>query len=367
MTERLRVLAVATYPYLAAATRHRVSQYIPLLAEEAVDVDLHPFLSNSAFAGLYKRQHIVQTSLGILAGVGRRIIDATRLRSYDLVFVQREAALVGPPLFEWLVHRKLPMVLDLDDSTYVERRSEVYGALAKVLKFHGKTSRMIPWADHAVCGNPTIARYMAERNIEATVLPTIVDVSAFTPRDAAVHNEPLVIGWLGTHSTYSYLRMIIPALRRVSLTHRFRLRIVGAGKSEMIDGLDVEFLPWSLDREVPDIQSFDIGIYPIVADEWGSGKSGFKSIQYLSCGLPFVASPVGVVSEIGIPGETHLQATTEDEWVHALERLLTDAALRRRMGVAGRQYAVEHYSTRASARTLAQIFRKVTEKKKAAH
>jgi glycosyltransferase involved in cell wall biosynthesis len=365
MSERLRVLAVATYPYLAAATRYRVSQYIPLLAEEGIDVDFRPFLSNDTFAGLYQRTKIVRTATGICAGIGRRFADAARLRSYGLVFIQREAALVGPPLFEWLVHRSLPMVLDLDDSTYIERPSEVYGSLAKVLKFHGKTGRMIPWVDHAVCGNPTIARYMTARGIDATVLPTIVDTSKFRPREDASTNDRLIVGWLGTHSTYSYLRMILPALRRVAETHRFRLRVIGAGKSERIDGIDAEFLPWSLEREVSDIQGFDVGLYPIVADDWGAGKSGFKSIQYLSCGVPFVASPVGVVAEIGVPNETHFEARTEEQWVAALERLLRDAELRRRMGTSGRRFAVEHYSTRQSATALASVFRSVVQKKKA--
>ena len=82
--------------------------------------------------------------------------------------------------------------------------------------------------------------------------------------------------------------------------------------------------------------------------------------------MPFVASPVGVVSQIGVPEETHLEARTDDEWERALSRLLTDAALRRRLRDAGRRYAVERYSTSESAAQLADIFREVVDNKKAA-
>jgi glycosyltransferase involved in cell wall biosynthesis len=360
----LRVLAVATYPRLAAATRYRLMQYVPLLADEGITVDVRPFLSDRTFAHLYDRRRAVQTAGGILAGVARRVGDMVHLGSYDLLFVQREAALIGPAIFEWFGQRSLPMVLDLDDSTYVERSSEVFGIVARLLKFHGKTARMIPWASHVVCGNPTIAAYVAQRGVPTSILPTIVDVNVFTPGADRVDHSTLTIGWMGTHSTYPYLRTLLPLFRTLAARHRFRLRIVGAGKEEIIPGVDAEFLPWRLEREIVDLQSFDVAVYPIIQDEWAAGKSGFKSIQYLSCGLPFVATPVGVVSEIGIPGQTHFEAKTEEEWDWALSRLLVDRDLRRRMGDAGRRYAVEHYSTRRSAAALADTIRNVVQKAK---
>src|SRR6185436_15761049 len=123
-----------------------------------------------------------------------------------------------------------------------------------------------------------------------------------------------------------------------------------------VDGVEAEMRPWSLEREVEDLQSFDVAVYPIAADEWARGKSGFKAIQYLSCGIPYVASPVGIVESIGTSGVTHLEARSEDEWFDRLSILLADAALRERMGEAGRRYAVEHYSTQRAAATLTDIF-----------
>ena len=59
---------------------------------------------------------------------------------------------------------------------------------------------------------------------------------------------------------------------------------------------------------------------------------------------------------MGVDGETHLLATTDEEWLTALRRLLTDAEVRTRMGQAGRKYAQEHYSVDAVADTLAKVF-----------
>ena len=361
----IRVLALTTYPDHAAATRFRVVQYAPLLAEHGVRLDVRPFLSNRAFATFYDRRRLAGTVAGIAAGMARRVADLAHLGRYDVAFVQREAAPVGPPVVEWLAQRRLPLVLDLDDPVYIERVSEIYGALAAAVKWSGKTTSLLQWATAVVCGNPAIAAHVERFGKPATVLPTIVDVASFTPPASRASGEP-VLGWIGSHSTLRYLRTLIPALERVARLHRFRVRIVGGGAEAAdvkIAGVEVEALPWVLEREIAHLQSFDLAVYPIVPDPWAEGKSGLKAIQYLSCGVPYVASPVGVVGQIGTPGRTHLEATSDDEWVAALSRLLGDAEAREAMGREGRRWAVEHYSTRAAAATLAGVLRGAASKR----
>jgi glycosyltransferase involved in cell wall biosynthesis len=365
VNREVRVLALPALPEFAAATRFRILQYVPLLAELGIRTDCRPFLTNRVFAGLYQRTDAVRTAAGMVAGAGRRLVDAARLGSYDLVWVQTQSALIGPPVLEWLAHRRRALVLDLDDPTYIERPSTVFGPFASILKGRGKADRIIRSCDHAICGNPTIAEYIRGKGVPTTVLPTLVDTRRFTPRAARPPGE-IVVGWMGTHSTFEYLRTLMPVFRRLAAQHRFRLRIIGSGRTDLrVDGVDIEMRAWSIEREVQDLQSFDVAVYPIVADEWGHGKSGFKAIEYLSCGIPYVASPVGIVASIGTPGLTHFEARSEEEWFDRLSRLLADAALRDAIGSAGRLYAVEQYSTRQAAETLANVFRSVAGKRPA--
>jgi glycosyltransferase involved in cell wall biosynthesis len=189
----------------------------------------------------------------------------------------------------------------------------------------------------------------------------VVDTEVFRPVAKPETDLPVRLGWIGTHSTFPYLKSIFPVLSELARHHRIRLKVVGAAASQVeIPGVEVESLPWRLDREVADFQSLDIGLYPIdesIYEGWASGKSGFKAIQYMAVGVPYVATPVGGSGEIGKPGVTHFTAGTADEWRSALEQLIRNPELRRTMGAAGRQHVTESYSLDAQTEKLAETLR----------
>lgn len=358
----MRVLALCTYPVEAASTRYRLEQFVEPLAGHGVTLTIRPFLDSRLFKNLYRREALPRNALGLVASAFLRIGDVIRASNTDVLFVQREAMMVGPPLVEWLSMKtgRCPMVLDLDDSTYVSYLSPTYGRWGSALKWFSKTNDLIGWAKVVTCGNRAIADYVTGRGKEAVIIPTVVDTNRFVPRAESADPGVPVIGWIGTHSTYQYLASVFPALERLAHEHRFRLKVIGAGRDDItIPGVDVENVAWNLEREVADFQSFDIGIYPIVRDEWSEGKSGFKAIQYMAVGIPFVTTPVGACAEIGQPGVTHFVAETEDEWVSGLSKLLSDRQQAAIMGAAGRRYALEHYTVAAQAAKLAQVFHSV--------
>src|SRR5690606_12292707 len=217
-------------------------------------------------------------------------------------------------------------------------------------------------------GNRFIAEYVGSHDGAPVVIPTVVDTEIFKPSERS-HDVP-IIGWMGTHSTFPFLETLFPVLRSLAAKHEFCLKIVGSGKDTVsIKDLSIQTLRWDLEREVEDLRSFDIGLYPItVSDsagrEWLMGKSGFKSIQYLAVGIPFVVSPIGVAAEIGIDETTHFSAKTDEDWYNSLDRLLSDKMLRAKMGKAGREFSLEHYTVPKQAEKLAETFRGVVERRK---
>jgi glycosyltransferase involved in cell wall biosynthesis len=365
----LHVMAVASYPVEAAATRFRLHQYVAPLAKRGIDLSIHPFFDAEAFGQFYRRNSWPRTVLSLSKSTMARAFDLLPARGADVIVVQREAMLFGPAWFEWLTARvmKRPMVLDLDDATYVAYTSPTYGGLAKTLKWFSKTDDLIRWADVVVCGNSGIADYVTSKGGSAEIVPTIVNTDIFKPANEKAQTEEPILGWIGTHSTFPYLQAIFPVLSSLAEKHKFRLKIVGAGKNEVeVPGVRVENLDWRLGREVADFQSVDIGLYPIdesIYEGWASGKSGFKAIQYMAVGVPYVATPVGASAEIGEVGTTHFTATTHDEWYRALEELITHPEKRRAMGAAGREHVTRHYALEDQAEKLAAILKSVAARK----
>lgn len=359
----MNVLALASYPVEAAATRFRLQQFVGPLAERGITLTIHPFLDSQLFQQLYRQGSLPKTAVGLLTSSFRRLGDVLAARKADLVLIQREAMMWGPPVVEWLVTRGLqrPMVLDLDDATYVSYTSPTYGGLGKALKWFRKTDDLIGWAAIVTCGNRSIAEYVSSKGARARLIPTVVDTNIFRPAARRSTREPVVLGWIGTHSTFPYLESIFPVLRDLARKHEFRLKVVGAGKTEVsVAGVKVENLSWDMDREVEDFQSIDVGLYPIDASlysGWAAGKSGFKAIQYMAVGIPFVATPVGASAEIGEADRTHFLAATNEEWHDALEKLIADPEQRHKMGTAGREHVVAHYGLEAQADKLAEALR----------
>jgi glycosyltransferase involved in cell wall biosynthesis len=358
---RLAVLALTPYPIESANTRFRLAQFVPALASHRIDVTYRPFVDPRTFRRLYDRKTRGLTALGLLAGAARRVGDIARARRADVMLVLREAVIGGPPVVEALAAAigRIPLVLDLDDPTWVGYRSPTHGRVATLVRRPGKTEALIDRAAAVTCGSQGIADVVAGRGTTAVLLPPSVDMGVFRPRRASPPADPPVVGWIGTHSTYPYLADRLPALAEVARERSFRLRVVGAGPHQASAGaLDVEWREWHLATEPDEFAALDVGLYPLPAgDAWAAGKAGLKSVQYLASGVPFVASPVGGAGEIGVPGATHLEATTLEDWQAALHKLLADPALRAALSSAGREHAVAHHTHVEAAAVLADVLR----------
>src|SRR5690349_12043716 len=117
----MKVLALTSYPVEAAATRFRLQQFVAPLADRGIELTIHSFLDSKMFRQLYRHGSWFGTAAGLMAAAVRRLSDVFIARNADVILIQREAMMFGPPIIEWLSTRmvKRPMVLDLDDATYI--------------------------------------------------------------------------------------------------------------------------------------------------------------------------------------------------------------------------------------------------------
>jgi glycosyltransferase involved in cell wall biosynthesis len=364
----IRVLALSPIPEEGAGCRFRVAQYIPYLDANGFRVTLSSLFTPEFFRLVYQHGHHIQKAATVVGLAWRRLLSLREVADYDLLLVYREIFPIGPALVERLLALpgRPPLVFDFDDAIFLPSVSDANRLIA-ALKFPGKVASIARMSDHVLAGNDYLATYARRFNDAVTVIPTSVDTTKFVPRidGGSANGRPLVVGWIGSPTTGTYIRGLARVLQRVARSHRFTLRISGTGYPVAIDGLDVENVPWSLDREIALFNTCDVGIYPLDDDEWAKGKCGFKAIEFMACGVPVVASAVGVNREIVQDGVNGFLASSEDEWVEKLGKLLTDAELRSRFAAAGRQTVEAGYSLQVNAPRLATALRGVVERSRA--
>jgi len=369
---RIRVLALSPIPEEGAGCRFRIAQFIPYLESVGIDVTLRSLFTPEFFRLVYKPGHYVRKAVTFAALSVRRLDSLREVSRYDVVFIYREIFPIGPALIErWLASgRRPPVVFDFDDAIFlpsVSNANRVIGAL----KQPRKVDAIIRLSDQVIAGNDFLADYARRLNSEVAMIPTCVDTTRFVPAgpasaaasagDLQAARRP-VVGWIGSPTTASYIQALTPVLQRVNARRPFTLRVSGPGEPLDVPGVAVENVAWSLDREVSLFNTCDVGVYPLADDEWSKGKCGFKAIEFMSCGVPVVAAAVGVNREIIQDGVNGFLASSEDEWVEKLGRLLADADLRRRFAEAGRRTIEGRYSLAVNAPKLAATIRRVVER-----
>lgn len=328
---------------------------------EAAGHDFHtfPFFDAAAAAILYQPGRLFKKVLGVMRGFWGRLKLTARIRQYDYIFIQREASPIGPPVFEWLWARVLrrKIIYDFDDALWIPSDSAA-NKIATRLKAFWKIGSICKWAYVIVGGNNYLSDFGKKhaRGGRVITIPTVVDTVNRYDRLKAQDAQPLTIGWTGSHSTLPYLDAIVPVISRLQEETDFTFLVI-ADKRPDLPLKRWEFIPWNRETEISDLLRLNIGVMPLTADPWSEGKCGFKLIQYLSLGIPAVASPVGVNPEIVDHGRNGYIAGNGPDWESYLKQLLGDAGARDAMGRQGRTTIEAYYSLESCRSAFLSLFR----------
>lgn len=342
----MKVLSLTRYNRLGASSRLRSLQYFPWLQQAGIEIEHAPLFDDEYLQRLYARQPTGAWQRQALLRRCRRLLQVRR-GQYDLLWLEKELL----PWLPWLIEsallpRGIPLLVDYDDAIFHNYDQHRLPLVRRLLGH--KIDQLMQRADLVVGGSP----YLCERAVAAGArrveyLPTVVDLQRYPVQQAQAEARPLRVGWMGTPVTARFLQPVLPVLQQLTRQHAVELLVVG-GQIEA-PGLPVSTLPWSEDTEAASIGQMDIGIMPLHDSPWERGKCGYKLIQYMACGLPVVASPVGVNRELVTDGVNGFCASTPEQWLSALDRLLGDAALRARCGAAARRRVEERYCLQRTA------------------
>lgn len=343
----IRVVLFGNETERIAGIRYRVIKFAEMLRADGYNCRVCLQSSYRLWERLYERRGKLPRLLYLLLVFLRRIAQLRHVPGADVVFFRGPMFPYGPPILERIVHFMNPrMVFDIDDAVW-EPPAYVDSPFARFMD-HNWIWKMCGMSAHGVVGNRYLEERVAPRQPNLTIIPTCVDMDRHrqkTYRSDAAH--PVVLGWTGIHTNLGYFEVIEEVLRELARRHNIIL-MIASGKPYALDGVAVVYHHWQLDEEIHYLQEPDIGLMPLVDSPRARGKCAYKAMQYMAVGTPCVITPVGMNAEVIEDGVTGFLATSPEEWLVKLERLITDAALRERMGRAARAQMQALYSHEAN-------------------
>ena len=223
------------------------------------------------------------------------------------------------------------------------------------MKATWKIKYIIKWSYKVVGGNDFLCEYARKYNSSVYLIPTVVNTAHghYKQKDQNQDNK-IVVGWTGTHTTLHNLEVIDGVIPELKKEMDFDFLIISNKPPEW--DFDFIYKQWQLETEQDDLLKMHIGIMPLKEGPWFEGKCGFKLIQYLACGIPTIASPVGVNSKIVHHNENGFIAANKKEWMECLRMLINDSKLRSKMGKNGRKHIVDEYSLESQANNFLDLF-----------
>ena len=281
VNKKTKILFLTQTNEHGAASRYRVYQYLEYLRSSGFIPVVSSGLPGFLFGFFYKRSNILKKLICLPLIIIKRIADLSRVRKFDIVFIQRDIIPHCYPLFEMLISRmNKNIVFDFDDAIFTANPEN--SRFLKKIRYKKAVERIIKKSRAVIAGNDFLRQYALKFNKNVYLLPTSVDTQRWNSKtEYPDRKEGLIIGWIGQEYTLFYLDFLKPVFKRLSSEFDFCLHIVGAGFDYGIEGVRIKNISWDYSSEVDLVREFDVGVAPLSDDEWARGKCGLKALLYI--------------------------------------------------------------------------------------
>jgi len=356
--EKIKILFLSPYPNgIGPSQRFRFEQYFSFLSS-SYDIIQKTFWNEKAWDTLFLKSKYLLKFYYLIIALTKRIVLMFSISKFDIIFIHREVAHIGPPVFEWIIKFILrkKIIYDFDDAIWHLNYSDK-NKIARFFKSPWKVKYICKWANVVITGNEFLSIYAKKYNNNVVVVPTTIDTDYHKTKKKNIDNK-LTIGWTGTLTTLRHLKLIIPIIRELESKFNFEFLII-SNENPKLDLKSFKYIKWNKNTEIIDLQRISIGVMPLYNEEWERGKCGFKGLQYMALKIPTIMSPVGVNTEIISNGKNGFLAKSEQEWFEKLELLIKNKELREKFGNEGRKTLLERYSLEANKQIYSDIFSSV--------
>jgi len=337
MEKNLSLLCVVEDPAISPSSRLRIFQNLDALKAAGISVEV-----------------MLQPKRGESWGELMR-----KARTVDAVLWQKVLISQWNVLRLRLVAKRL--LFDLDDAVWMGKKDHVPYVSGKQARRFGFLMRFL---DGALYGSPYLEQKIRSiaPNLKTRLIPTSVPKlpslsSTGFKLERSSEQVPVVV-WVGMGPNVAQVEAIEAELLAAYTEHPFLLRIVSNRPPKFQQFISWEFIEWNEKAEYDGISRSDLGIMPLVDDGFTRGKCAYKALQYMACGLPVVASDVGV-NRAWIEETGSGFVVKPSGWASALVQLLSDPTLRTKMGESAWKTVQERFTHEKVSTQLAVSLREL--------
>lgn len=329
----MKVLYLTKYSRNGASSRLRSYQFFPLLEKERIAVTVSPFFDENYLTNLYSGNRI--SIISFLKSYLRRFFIFFTIFKYEKVIIEKE---LFPYFFSWfekiLFLLKVKYIVDYDDAIF--HNYDLNNNKLVLFLMKNKINNVMKYSGCVLAGNSYLAQRAKDAGAKKIIIqPTVIDIDKYKVKKK-YNNNKVVIGWIGSPSSFRCIKRITTVFYELFKKYDIELHIVGANEKFDLND-NIKYLNWTEESEVDLILKFDIGIMSLEDTPWERGKCSYKLIQYMGCGLPVVASAVGMNIKVVDEGVNGFLVQEEKEWLDKLSLLIEDSALREQLGKMGRE------------------------------
>ena len=249
----------------------------------------------------------------------------------DLILVQREFVKKRTPkLFRFFINihisRGAKIIWDIDDNILSMREinKSDFLYLAKksscILVTHDYLKSLIP--------EPYREKVFIVRTTDGDMYKSFKkNMQEITERRKNTLEKTINLIWVATSVNIPYLEAVTPFLDasakkiQENSGRKLILNVVcNQPLKKRTQYLQIRNVQWTRERAVDEMKKSHIGIMPLLDSDIAKGKGGFKLVQYMSIGLPCIASDVGF-NQVVVKENFGFLAKNEQDWTNAIAKL----------------------------------------------
>lgn len=241
-------------------------------------------------------------------------------------------------------HFNLKWIVDTDDNMYAVHHENP--AYAYTDDLNANRAKCLYLADGVTVSVPNLAKVYSTLNKHIFVQPNGLDFALWDDLKVAPH-KGIRIGWDGSMGHNPDLDLIRPVITELKKKYPEVVFVTMGWQPDFSDEHQKWVPMMAYPKKLASL-GLDIGLAPLIDSSFNRCKSNLRWLNYAALSIPVVYSPVE--NQKNLPG---MKATSHYEWFDALDTLVADKALRRKLGTGQNRYAKEHFDMKHNVDGLA--------------